>query len=75
MSNQLYTMQDCPLCEAVKVKLRDLGLEYKDYNMDDLMSGELRDEDVMAQLAMQGMAAPVLCIGGSFVDPTEFLNW
>ena len=62
----LWTQDGCSLCAQVKEALAGEPLEERDVAQ--LLSGADKDDDAMAQLAMQDMQLPVVRIDGQFLD-------
>ena len=71
MTAVVWTLPDCPRCERVKQALRTGGVPVEVRDLRLLRSGEEPDVEAMTQLVMTGEEAPLVCIGGRFLDPEE----
>lgn len=55
----IFTEPDCPACEAEKIRMTVAGVDYIERTATEIDTHPARNE-IMAQLAMQGMALPVI---------------
>lgn len=67
MQIELFVMDACDACEAAKTLLREAGAEYVELHLEHIDEYDDRD-DAQAQLALQGMAAPLIRVGGTWTD-------
>lgn len=64
---EIWTQEDCPLCDEAKQEIGSRAhIEYKG---EALIKGTHKDIEALTQLAMQGMALPVIRVDGLFVEP------
>ncbi len=68
----LWTQDNCPVCERVKEVFQ--GQDVEEHHAEDLIQGQEKDVDAMAQLAMQDMLVPVVMVDGEFIPPEEILR-
>jgi glutaredoxin len=62
----IWTQEDCPLCAEAKEYFSEDGFEER--RAEELLQGNERNVDAMAQLAMQNMQLPLVSVDGEFVD-------
>lgn len=67
----LWTQPNCPLCEQVKEVLSGDHLE--EHPVTELITGATRNDEALAQLAMQDMAVPLVMIDGAFINPMDII--
>ncbi len=72
MHIEIWTMSDCPRCEAAKEALRNAGLDYEERSLDALRKGKILDVDAMAEAVMQGGLAPMIRVDDRFLSDAEF---
>lgn len=71
---ELYTTNNCPYCDVVKIILKERGLKYTEYNLSDPANKEKLEE--MVQLTGR-RSVPVLRNGDRFVigsDESEIVK-
>ena len=61
----IWTIPDCPECERIKAMFSDAEIR----DLQPIMDGAEKDMEVITQLAMQNMAAPVVRVGEDFIQP------
>ena len=73
MRFEVWTAPDCHRCHGVVALLEDARVGHVVCrDLEDVLSGAEPDVDVMAQLALQGMKAPVIRIrSGEFIADDE----
>lgn len=64
----IWTLPNCPNCEAEKTILAAEGYEVEERDGDKIAADPMR-LDVMAQLSIQNGAYPVVCAEGKFRKP------
>lgn len=67
----LWTQPDCTLCEQVKQALA--GDQIEERPVTELIDGTARNDEALAQLAMQDMMVPLVQVDGAYVSPAEIL--
>jgi glutaredoxin len=72
MHIEIWTMPDCPRCEAAKNALRSAGLGYEERSLEALRKGEILDVDAMTEAVMQGGLAPMIRVDDRFLSDAEF---
>ena len=71
MTAIVWTLRDCPTCEAVIFALKQRHRKVTRLSLEKLASGEEPDIDAMAHLAMTGGVAPIVFIDGRFLESDE----
>lgn len=64
---EIYEMDDCPLCAEARRLCEEADAPHVLLDLDRLDRHPERD-DAQAQLALQGMAAPLIRVGGMWTD-------
>jgi glutaredoxin len=72
MHIEIWTLADCPRCEAAKNALRSAGLGYEERSLEALRKGEILDVDAMTEVVMRDGLAPMIRIDGRFLSDAEF---
>lgn len=68
----VWTLETCPKCDELKVKLKELGKTFEVKKCEDLQSGEVVEPEVMMYLAQQNFSAPVVFNEGVYVSPENY---
>jgi hypothetical protein len=71
MTATVWTLPDCPKCEAVLDELKRRHRKITRLSLEKLARGDEPDVDAMAHLAMSGGAAPLVFVDGRFLEPEE----
>jgi glutaredoxin-related protein len=71
MDIQIWTLENCPRCTAVKNALSKQEMDYTVLDMKALQKGDILDVDAMAQLVMTDGVAPMVRVGERFLDDDE----
>lgn len=72
MEITVWSMEMCSLCDEIKGKLKESGINFTEKNVESLTNGEEFNPKAVKQLSDQNFAAPIICIDEKFINPKDF---
>lgn len=70
----VWTMDDCPICEEVKEKMKSLEMNFEERSCGDLVNGNDSDLKAVRKFVQQKKTAPLIKLHGEFVKAKDFLD-
>lgn len=64
---EIWTLLGCGKCELLKAYLIDKQLPFSERDLTGLRSGEIHDDDALAELALHDNQAPLIRVNGHFI--------
>lgn len=73
-NNKVWSLEFCPICEQVKQKLNEIGIEFEEGKCDDLINGKDTNFKATRRFVKNKKVAPLVMLDDNFVDVHTILS-
>ena len=73
-NNKVWSLEFCPICEDVKKKLNEIGIEFEEGKCDDLINGKDTNFKATRRFVKNKKVAPLILIDGEFIESDIILS-